>query len=83
MPYAVELNVRVREEQERRNQLRAVHIEGAYLIVELWDIMVRDYYLVNNTANEATVLVEHPRYGRYELFDSPEPVETTFTPPLA
>lgn len=77
VPYAVELNVRVREEQERRNQLRAVHIEGAYLVVELWDIMVRDYYLVNNTANEVTVLVEHPRYGRYELFDSPEPVEMT------
>ncbi len=77
VPYAVELNVQVREENERRNQLHAVHIEGAYLIVELWDIMLRDYYLVNNTGEDETVLVEHPRHGRYELFDSPEPVETT------
>lgn len=77
VPYAVELNVRVREEQDRRNQLRAVHIEGVYLVVELWDIMVHDYYLVNNTGDDVTVLVEHPRHGRYELFDSPEPVETT------
>jgi hypothetical protein len=77
VPYAVELNVRVREEQNHRSQLHALHIDGAYLVVELWDILMRDYYLVNNTAQDVVVLVEHPRHGRYELFDSPEPRETT------
>lgn len=77
VPYAVELNVHVREEQHHRTQLQALHIEGAYLVVELWDILIRDYSLVNSTADRITVLVEHPRHGQYELFDSPEPVETT------
>jgi hypothetical protein len=77
VPYAVELNVRVREEQHHRSELRALHIEGAYLVIELWDIITRDYFLVNNASEEVTVLVEHPRHDRYEIFDSPEPVETT------
>lgn len=77
VPYAVELNVQVREQQQHRSELRALQIEGAYLIMEQWEIRDRDYFVVNKSAIEQTVLVEHPRAPHFELFDTPEPMETT------
>ncbi|MDT8304803.1 MAG: hypothetical protein RRC07_02610 [Anaerolineae bacterium] len=77
VPYAVELNVQVREHQQHRSEIRALHIEGAYFIVEQWEIRDRDYFVVNKTAVEQTILIEHPRSPDFELFDTPDPAETT------
>lgn len=77
VPYAVELNVRVREEVNHRNEIRSVYFQDAYLVVEQWDIRQRDYSVVNKTAEPKRILIEHPRQGNYKLFDSQQPVETT------
>lgn len=77
VPYAVELNVRVREAQRQRSEVRSVHIAGAYLIIEQWEIRQRDYKAVNKTAEAMSILIEHARQTNYELFDSPQPVATT------
>jgi hypothetical protein len=79
VPYAVELNVRVRESQRQRSELRSAQIADAYLIIEQWEIRQRDYLVTNKTAEAKTILIEHPRQTHYELFDSPAPVETTPT----
>jgi hypothetical protein len=77
VPYAVELNVRISEHQQHRSELRALHIEGAYLVIEQWEIRSRDYNVVNQSDSEQKVLVEHPRARDFDLFDTPEPIETT------
>lgn len=75
VPYAVELNVRVQENAGNRREVHGLHIEGAYLVVEEWDIRWREYQVNNRAARPLTVLVEHPRSAHYNLFDSVDPVE--------
>jgi hypothetical protein len=77
IPYAVELGVRVREQNGAETQLYHLSLQGAYLLFEEWDIRWREYQLNNNTTKPMTILVEHPRNTHYDLFDTPEPVEIT------
>jgi len=77
VPYAVELGIKVREEAGSKLEIRGLQVRGAYLLVEEWDVRWRTYQLNNSTEQELTVLVEHPRTARYELFDTPEPKERT------
>ncbi|MCZ7669418.1 MAG: hypothetical protein M5U34_20675 [Chloroflexi bacterium] len=77
IPYAVELGVRVREQNGAETQLRGLSIQGAYLLFEEWDIRWRQYQIHNTSAKPMNVLVEHPRNAHYDLFDTPEPAETT------
>lgn len=79
VPYAVELGVTVHEDGGSARQISGLHISGAYLVVEEWNILWREYRVANNTDEEKSVLVEHPRQTDFELFDSPAPVETTET----
>ena len=77
VPFAVELGVRVREQSGSRTEIHGLSLEKAYLLVEEWDIRWREYRLFNSTAQAMTVLVEQSRQTQYELFDSPEPAETS------
>jgi chaperonin cofactor prefoldin len=77
VPYAVELGVKVREEAGSRREIHGLQVQGAYLLIEEWDVRWRRYQLNNSTEQELTVLVEHPRTAHYELFDTPEPKERT------
>ena len=77
VPYAVELGVKVYEEASDRTELNALHIKGLYLVIEEWVIDTTKYRVNNSTARPAKVLVEHPRRGDRELFETPEPVEKT------
>lgn len=77
IPYAVELGVRVREQNGAETQLRGLSIQGAYLLFEEWDIRWHEYQINNTIAQPMTVLVEHPRNTHYDLFDTPEPTEIT------
>ena len=77
VPYAVELGLKVREESGSRRELHGLHFKGAYLLFEEWDIHWREYQISNSTAEERTILVEHPRTSHYQLFDAPEPKERT------
>jgi len=75
VPYAVELNVRVQERNGMGTELHGLHIEGALLIIEQWDIRWREYQVNNRSAEAMTILIEHSRDSRYELFDTPQPSE--------
>ena len=77
VPYAVELAVKVREQSGGKREVHRLRLEEAYLHVEEWDIRWREYQLNNSTKEAQAVLVEHPRSARYDLFDTPEPVERT------
>ncbi len=75
VPYAVELGIKVREDSGSTREIRRLNIEGAYLHFEEWDVRWREYQLNNSTAQEKTILVEHPRTAHYDLVDTPEPKE--------
>jgi hypothetical protein len=77
VPYAVELGVKVREQSDSRRELHGVSIKGAYAHFEEWHIQQRQYQLNNSVGKAMTVLVEHPRTARYDLFDTLEPKERT------
>ena len=77
VPYAVELAVKVREQASSAREMHRLHIKGAYLHFEEWDIRKREYQLNNSTGDPVQVLVEHPRSSHYDLFHTPEPAERT------
>ena len=77
VPYAVELGIKVREENGTERQIRGMDVKGAYLQFEEWAVRWREYQLRNSTEQALTVLVEHPRTAHYELYDTPEPKERT------
>ncbi|MFP4344273.1 MAG: hypothetical protein ACLFU8_06255 [Anaerolineales bacterium] len=77
VPYAVELGVRVREEQGSERRLHGIDVAGLYLQFEEWDVRWRTYQISNRTARTLQVFVEHPRSAAYELFNSAEPRERT------
>jgi hypothetical protein len=75
VPYAVELGVRVHEDQGSERQLRGIDVAGLYLQFEEWDVRWRTYRVSNRTTRTIQVLVEHPRRAAYELFHTAEPQE--------
>jgi hypothetical protein len=77
IPYAVELGVRVREQNGAETQLYGLSIQGAFLLFEEWDIRWREYQINNTTGKPLDILIEHPRNAYYDLFDTPAPAETT------
>ena len=77
MPYAVELGVKVAEQNGTTREVRGIVISGAYLQFDEWETRWREYRINNTTAKPITVLIEHPRTEYYVLFDTPEPKERT------
>jgi hypothetical protein len=75
--YAVELGVRVRETVKSERETLGLNIKKAFLVFEEHDIRRTTYRLENRTPGEVRVLVEHPRSGTHETFDTPQPEETT------
>ncbi len=77
VPYAVELGVKIGEESGSRREIHTLTIRGAYLHFEEWDLCWHEYRLHNSMKERVTVLVEHPRRASYELWDTPQPKEST------
>ena len=77
VPYAVELGVRVNESEGRKRVLHQVHLKGAYLVFEEWEVRWRVYQVINNTDASSHLLIEHPRSADFALFDSPTPEART------
>jgi hypothetical protein len=76
VPYAVELGIKIREEQGSNSQAHTVSVQGEFLFFESWDIRWRKYIANNTTNRKQSVLVEHPHTSHYELFESPKAVES-------
>ncbi len=77
VPYAVELGVKVREQNGSRKEIHSLYVKGAFLQLEEWDARWREYQFNNSTAQAMTVMAEHPRTAHYDLFDTPQHQERT------
>ncbi len=77
VPYAVELGVMVQESEGRKRVLHKLHLEGAYMVFEEWEVRWRAYQVNNRTDASVRLLIEHPRSAKFSLFDSPAPEEQT------
>jgi hypothetical protein len=75
VPYAVELGIKVREETGGSRELYGLRIDGHDVSVEEWDVRWWTYQANNSTSRPMTVLIEHPRPGQYEIFETPAPKE--------
>jgi len=75
--YAVELGAKVREDRGSSRETHGLRIEKRVLLVEEWDIRWIEYSVLNSTNETLTVLIEHPRLARFELFETSEPKEQT------
>jgi hypothetical protein len=77
VPYAVELGLKVREQSGASKEIHGLRVKGALLLIEEWHARWREYQFNNSTAQDMTVLSEHPRTAHYDLFDTPQPQEST------
>jgi hypothetical protein len=79
LPYAVELGIRVVEDQATFTTTTGLKIKDAYAVFEEYRIQQTVYAIDNQTAEPRTVTVEAPITPYQELFDTPEPVAETTT----
>ncbi len=77
VPYAVELGVKVSEDHEVAQESRELLLDGAFLHFEEWALIRREYQVNNRTRLTQKILIEHQRSSPYELYETPEPIETT------
>ena len=77
VPYAVELGIRIQEGSGASREIYRLQIKGVYVQIEEWDIRWHTYTVTNKTGKEQRVLVEHARDAQCEVFDTPEPAEST------
>lgn len=75
--YAVELGVQVRTQTRGETRTARLSLQPGYLVVEEHHIQTTAYEIHNNTAKPCEVVVEHNRSHSYDLFETPEPVEST------
>ncbi len=77
VPYAVELGCKIHASKESSYETHSVRMAHAYMYFDAWDIQRHTYQLSNSTDTPLTILVEHPRTARYEIFDTITPKECT------
>ncbi len=77
VPYAVELGVKVQEDTGSQREIHHLHVQGAYVFIEEWEVCWRTYQVNNATGQPMAIFVEHPRSKTFELFATPEPQERT------
>jgi hypothetical protein len=75
--YAVELGCKVKVSKASSYETHSLRMARAYMYFDGWDIQRHTYQLSNSTDTPLTILVEHPRTARYEIFDTITPKERT------
>jgi hypothetical protein len=75
VPYAVELGIKVREEQEVSEVLNSIRVRNDYLLIQVWTVSLRRYLIHNTLDRAATVTVEQAMQSGYELHETPKPLE--------
>lgn len=77
IPYAIELGVSVKEETGTDMKMHSIQIDGRYLRIEEWETQWREVVISNDTNRPKQILIDHAWEGKYELYESPPPVERT------
>lgn len=79
LPYAVELGVRVVENQRHTVETASLKIAGAYLLYDEYHIATTIYTIENTTARALTITVEAPIDSDYTPFDMPPTAAETIS----
>ena len=79
LAFAVELGITVTERYEHETRLSSVHVSSGYLLFQEYSVQRTIYELVSALDKSADVVIEHPRSGGMEVFDSSEPLEQNAT----
>lgn len=75
VPYAVELGIKVHEEQQVSEAMHSIRVRNDYLLVQVWTISLTRYHIHNTLEQAATVTVEQALLANYNLHDTPDPLE--------
>jgi hypothetical protein len=79
LAFAVELGIVVTERHEHETRLSSLHVNSGYLLFQEYNVQRTIYELVSALDRSADVVIEHPRSGGMEVFDSSEPLEQNAT----
>ena len=77
LPFAVELGVNVTVESSHKVETQGLGVKDGFLIFVEWQTIQTVYRIINHTSKEMSILIEHPRSGGYELFETLSPKERT------
>jgi hypothetical protein len=75
VPYAVELGVRIAEEQRRRTVVQSLRVQDRYLVVTEDVIVTTTYRLISSLPNDVVVTIEHPQRAGWSLLETAAPRE--------
>jgi len=73
IPYAVELGVTVKEEQENFSTIRGLGIDEKFLTEQIYLTSQVNYTIENTTDADKVVTIESAKRQNYDLHDTPDP----------
>ncbi|MBI1282471.1 MAG: hypothetical protein GC179_30370 [Anaerolineaceae bacterium] len=77
VPFAVELGVRITENQKRDTETTGLNIKDAMMVFEQYETSRTTYFIENTTTKPVTIMIEAPKNLFWLLHDTPEPdIET-------
>jgi hypothetical protein len=77
VPFAVELGVKVEEKHRSERHMVSIAVRGEYLQIQEYDIRHTEYHLTSTLARQVEVTIEHLLREQYDLYNMPEPRETS------
>jgi hypothetical protein len=75
VPYAVELGVNVREEQQAERQTRGISVRDEYLLIQEWDVRHTLYRVQSTLQAPVEITIEQALLDGYTLNDTADPDE--------
>ncbi len=75
--YATDQAVTCSEKMKESTSYRDFQHDDRYLVVEHYEIETYDYIVENRKTDPVTIIIEHPKNDRYEIFDTPDMLEET------
>ncbi len=75
VPFAVELGMTVAERYRSERHIRGISVRGEYLQIQEYDLRHTSYHLTSTLAEPVDVIIEHTLRDKYELTDTPDPIE--------
>jgi hypothetical protein len=77
--FAVELGVKVFEQQTWETHLNRISVSGEYLLIQEYQTCRTTYELVSQLEKPVVVTLERDRLNGYDFFETPQPISQTMT----
>lgn len=75
VPFAVELGIKVEEQQQSETRIMSMRVRDDYLLVTADALVHTSYHLTSTLPQAVDVTIEHPRRPNHSLTETPEPIE--------